>query len=176
MVRVFLDFDGVLGNMSHSLDDWAWKNYRKQPKSTPQWGIAEALGVPHHKEADIWNYVWREYSQLYPGAEELLWHLPDAEIVSNRPSGPARENFNGQFRLRLGMGRKVHLFENWEQKERFIMYEAPDALLEDNLEFLVKFPESETRLFLLDRAWNQSADVSGHYTRVKSYSEFLSAL
>jgi hypothetical protein len=163
--------------MGRVFAEWAYRKYGAEASCIPQWGVSEALGVPHHLEPEIWDFVWREYRYLYDGAEEFIARVPKAEIVSTRPSGPARDNFNGQFRLRVQrMTRNIHLFENWEQKERFVLREAPKALLEDNLEFLVKFPESSTRLFLMDRPWNQSADASGHYTRVRNYGEFLGLL
>lgn len=173
--KIFLDFDGVLADMSWAFTQWAWERYGHAPSNIVQWGPSEALGVPTHEEAELWSYVWRKHVRLYDGAQEFLFDIPEAEIVSTRPTGDPRNNFEWHFRTRL-LHRKVHLFESWEQKERFILREKPEALLEDNLKFLVMMPDSDTRLFLLDRPWNQSADISGHYRRVFSYAEFLEAI
>ena len=175
-MKNFIDFDGVLGDMEDCVKNFAWQRYGKIIKDIPCWGIAEALGVQLVEESVAWDYIWRHYSQLYEGAEGFLAMVPGAEIVTNRPSGPARENFHNFFYLRMNALAPVHFFENWKQKEDFILREKPEALLEDNLKFLLRMRPSATRLFLLDRAWNQSADLGGHYTRVMNYDEFLAAL
>lgn len=177
-VRHFIDFDGVLADLDWAGRAWVRDRYNVTltEASHNQWSFNEAYGFPRSHNAEFWSYVWSSHHKLYDGATRFLGSLRgEVHIFTVRPYGDARQNFERNFRRRLAATvAEVHLFDTWQQKERFVTREKPDFVLEDNIEFLLKMPPTAgTQLFLLDRPWNQSADLSDHYTRVQDYGEYL---
>lgn len=180
MKKYAIDFDGVLGNLSYAATQWAWERHGKQLTEADinAWGFNECFGVHYDDNNDFWEYVWRKHTRLYDGAVAFLMEIPgEVHVITQRPHGAPRDNFHYHFLARVSaVTKNIHLFNTWQEKERWILLNHPDAVLEDNLKFLLKLPETETRLYLMDRPWNQSADISKHYRRVKDYGEFLDAI
>ena len=176
-MKYFIDFDGVLADLDWAARQWIHEKFGRTLTSYAhnQWSFNEAYGFPRTLNAEFWTYVWRHHGRLYDGATRVLSSIRgEVRVFSTRPLGDPRDNFDRKFRLRIQpLVAGIHLFDSWAQKEKFILLERPDVVLEDNLEFLLKMPKTDTRLFLLDRPWNQSADLSDHYTRVMDYGEFL---
>lgn len=174
------DLDGVLLDMADFWNEYLSKKYGKRVTTQDQtsWDIRDWSGIPSLNK--FWDATWEADIWPYPGAASFVHSLQklgyEVRIVSSRGSENALKAGYRQLAKYFPM-LSGHIFVDGEKGPALAALQ-PSVFLDDrpkNL-FDCALVCPRTRLFLMDRPWNQSLELDAPWRRVGGYAAILSAL
>lgn len=177
------DVDGVLLDIDTLIEMYFLLRHKWViGKDRRHWDLEHELGVPKETIDPLWDWLWAQEARPHMGAAGFLEELrkDGFEIVAltNRKTKEAQagsirdltREFPGLidrvvFADKRTIGSKGYVMRNW----------AAPYFLDDNLGniYSVKKYSPGTRLFLMDRPWNQSQDIAPPFIRARSYDTIL---
>ncbi len=178
---IFLDVDGVLLDTSQALIKEIKRRFgvRVEEGDICNYNCNWAFGIPKADMLNIWRYVWEITLEPYESAEAFVNTLRtkyNVVALSYRDKGDPRKAANRDFSQLNFHG--IFLLQHGGLSKAAVVHSLNGAcVVEDNIENAIQIAErSDAQVFLIDRPWNQSLDLSKLYTRVCSYDEILDRL
>lgn len=176
------DIDGVLLDFEDEARCFFMRHYNLTDlPHTTHWNFEEGFGVPKHVVGKMWDEAWTWRLSAFNGAEAFLSKLCGMgltiEALSSRAVGQAQEaSLRDMERNRLSPYlNKMTFVEPGQDKGPLVKERGADYFLDDAFKniFNVGKHSPSTRLFLMDRPWNQSQDIDPPYVRVRSYEHII---
>lgn len=186
--ELVLDVDGVVLDLVTPVLAWVerkWPGSRPRPQDLVHYGFGESFGFPSDMDQVALASAWASDIKPYAGVDRLfklgLFDVlyDTVTLATVRPQGAPHSSLLRSLHEHLAYyvedGRRLETFESLAEKIRWLSgIHVPFDYVDDNLGVVRQLtPPEGSRLFLMDRPWNQSRDLYVPYRRIYSLEEIL---